>query len=164
MASPVDYYYLYGLNNNKHLLLRTTRPGCSNARQQQEDYAYELVEQKKAALLHYYLATDKQLKAEFIGVFAGLPLGDILYEKQGKLGLENLYWGATKWSEPWIVIGQAANEAEFLAWLEEEDFADNGWKLADLAIPPIYTLSTTDFITEQMVDLSHIPNADSLNL
>lgn len=163
MGIPLNTYFLYQLHKDKALLIRAIRPAYSNASQVQENEAEKILDAKVKLLLEKYLEDKSNLIPQFIGEFQGLPEGDLLYEKQGTLGLEYLRYTSTKHTGNYIFISIAKDEATFLKIISEEDFADNGYTQSDLNLPS-QVIRLTDFITENDFDLSSIPDAYTLDL
>ena len=156
-------YFLYKLDECKALLIRANRPGYSNANQNQANEAEQILDEKVQLLLKLYLEGKEYEKPQFIGMFQGLPEGDILYRKNGIANLQNLRYTTTHYSKDHIFISIADSEETFLNIISEEDFADNGWTKADMYLPSI-SVEATDFITENDADLSSIPNAYTVDL
>ncbi len=163
MGIGINIFYLYKLRSDKALLLKLSRPGSSNANQNQENQAEEILGLKRRLLLEKYLEKNNETIEIFVGEFQGLPEGDALYEKHGTLNLKQLYYTKTKQGENWIYLSLAENAKEFWQATDEDDFADNGLKKSDLILPEL-ALGTTDFVTEFDFDLSVIPNAYTLDL
>ena len=151
MGIAIDIYFLYQLENDKHLLLKVGRPGFSNANQNEENWADEISDNKKNILLQKYLNKHELNQAKFIGEFQGLPEGDILYDEKGQSNLTDLWFTQTTYGHPWIFLSLAQSEEEFWAICEEENFADNGMKKENL-LTPAFHLACTDFITENDFD------------
>ena len=114
-------------------------------------------------ILEKYLKEQPNSDLELIGEFQGLPEGDILYEKHGKLDLKNLRYTTTRYGKHSMFISIANDEEDFLKIISEEDFADNGWVKEDIHLPSL-SIDSTDFITENDFDLSSIPDAYTFDL
>jgi len=164
MAINLEYYYLYKQNKDEFVLLRVNRPGYNNANQNQENQANRILDLKVDLLLKKYLKTiDNQNVLELIGVFEGLPQGDVLYEKNGTKNLKNLRYAKTNFKYNNIFISIAKNEEDFIEIISEEDFADNGLTKDDVFLPSI-KLKRTNFITENDYDLTSILDAYTYDL
>ena len=164
MGINLKYYYLYKHNKNEFVLLRVNRPGYNNANQNQENQAERILDLKVDLLLKKYLKTiDNQNVSEFIGIFQGLPEGDVLYKKNGTKNLKNLRYAKTNFEDNSIFISIAKNEEDFIEIISDEDFADNGFTKEDLFLPSI-KLELTNFITENDYDLTSILDAYTYDL
>lgn len=163
MGINLETFYLYQLKNDKYLLLKVNRPGFNNSIQSQADKADEILESKQEFLLKSYLKKNLTTLVKYIGYFQGLPEGDILYEKKGKLNLTNLWFVKTSYNENSIFLSLATDEKTFWKITNEEDFADNGMEKENL-FKPAYNIKLFDFITENDFDLSVIPDAYTIDL
>ncbi len=151
MASELDIYSIYKApNEGKYYLLRTEQPGFSNASQNQEDNAVELEHQKRTFILEQlgkrHFSTNK-IKFDFIGEFQNYPIGEKLYLSNGNIELD-IYYLETAFGFPWIIIGNATSESEFLAELNDDEDL--------LALQPIGKVKQIKalFVTENDFNLS----------
>ena len=117
MAGEIDIYSIYKTENNQYYLLRTVQPGFSNASQNQEDLAIETEQDTRNRMLKQ-LAPNQNI--DFIGELQGYPIGERLYAENGKEEL-TIYYMETGFGHPWIIIGHADSEAEFLTSLNEDE-------------------------------------------
>lgn len=117
MAGEIQIYSLYKTENNQYYLLRTIQPEFSNASQSQEDSAVQLEQDQRRRMLK--LLTQNQ-NVDFIGELQGYPIGERLYAQHGKEEL-TVYYLETDFGHPWIIIGHAASEADFLRELNEDE-------------------------------------------
>jgi hypothetical protein len=153
MASDLQIFSIYKVQNeDKYYLLRTGRPGFSNTSQSQENLAISIEQNKRAYILRLIEKThNNQINFDFIGEMQDFPIGDELYAHAGKTNLD-IYFLNTEFGQPWIIIGTANSETEFLAKLNgDEDL---------LSLRPVggsKKIKVT-FITEDDFDLSGIEN------
>lgn len=153
MASELTIYSLYKTQNEDHyFLLRTERPSFSNASQTQEHLANKIEQHKRDYILEQISANYTQSGAthcDFIGEFQDYPIGDKLYLDNGNVALD-IYYMETTFGHPWIIIGTATSEKEFLAELNEDEDL--------LRLQPIGTPKQikATFLTEKDFDLSGI--------
>ncbi len=124
MASELTIYTLYKIQNEeKYFLLRTERPGFSNAYQTQEDLAYEIEQQKRDHMLaqlgknHH---PNGGTNFERIGELQDYPIGEALYLDNGNLELD-VYYMETEFGWPWVILGTANSESEFLTQLNDDE-------------------------------------------
>jgi hypothetical protein len=117
MAAELKIYSIYKLQDeDKYYLLRTERPAFSNASQSEEDAAESTGQNNRSRML-------KQISPgafEFIGELQNSPIGEALYAASGKGGL-NIYYMETEFGHPWVVLGTANSEKEFLSELDEDE-------------------------------------------
>lgn len=121
-------FYIFSLYcfrpTGAHVLLRTFQPAYSNSSQAEEDFAIQAeTNSRNACLLKIAGEHSTQIKLSdftFIGEMQGFPPGDILYEKQGCKAL-SLYYCNTRFGAPWIVLGIAGSETEFVNELTGDD-------------------------------------------
>ncbi|UUC43939.1 hypothetical protein [Flavobacterium cerinum] len=161
MASELTIFYLYSTQNEeKYFLLRTERPGFSNASQVQEDLGNQIEQLKRDFILaeigkKYH--QNGQVNFELIGEFQGDPIGEKLYHDNGNLEL-NVYYMETEFGKPWIIIGEANSETAFLTELNDDS---DLLRLNPVGQPKQITAT---FITENDFDLSEIENAKTKDL
>lgn len=121
MASELNIYSLYWLQSeDKYFLLKTKRPTYTNSSQDQQDEAESIEQNKRIAILE---SIDKQYKIDdfkLIGELQGYPIGDILYSDSGKINL-NIFYMDTEFGQPWIILGNADSESEFLDEVSNDD-------------------------------------------
>lgn len=121
MASELKIFSIYRVKNeDKYYLLRTERPSFSNASQNQEDLADSIEKKKREHILQLIGKTHNQTDFNFIGELQGYPIGDKLYSDNGNQEL-SIYYMETEFGQPWIIIGNANTEAEFLAELNDDE-------------------------------------------
>jgi hypothetical protein len=121
MASCLPTYSIYKLGRaERYYLLQTEQPGYSNVSQSQQDSAQIVEQESRRRLLTQLLQAlplEEQLFCEFIGELQGWPVGDVLYTAPSHTELP-IYYLPTRYGHPWIVLGSANSEEEFLAELE----------------------------------------------
>ena len=160
MASELNIYSIYKLQSEeKYYLLRTLQPGYSNASQSQEYLAESIEQNKRNSLLKYIGETygHNEVPFDFIGEFQDFPIGDPLYADNGKVEL-NIYYMETEFGRPWIIIGNANSETEFLTELNEDgDLRRHKAVGLPKQIKAI-------FITEKDFDLSKVENYNTKNV
>lgn len=123
MASEITIFSIYKTQKENHYyLLRTEQPGYSNASQTQEDLAYKIEQSKREFILDLIAKQHFQNKTDFkfIGELQSYPIGEKLYSENGNLVL-NIYFMETEYGKPWIIIGNAPSEKEFLAALYDDE-------------------------------------------
>lgn len=124
MASEIKIFSIYKIQNeDKYYLLRTEQPSFSNASQIQEDLANKIEQNKREYILNQISKSLNKINKtnfDFIGEFQGFPIGDKLYFDNGNFEL-NLYYLETEFGKPWIVIGNANNETDFLTELNDDE-------------------------------------------
>jgi hypothetical protein len=118
MASRVPIYSIYKLGRaERYCLLQTEQPGYSNVSQGQQDLAQHLEQESRQgllALLLQALALDERLHCEFIGELQDWPVGDDLLMAPSYFEWP-IYYLHTHYGHPWIILGTATSEMEFLA-------------------------------------------------
>lgn len=156
MASELSIFSIYRAeDNDDYYLIRTERPSYSNASQTQEDLANEIEQLKRECILDAIAKRHNpnchKNDFAFIGEYQGYPVGDILYLDHGSADL-NIYYLETGFGQPWIIIGNASSEADFLMEIKgDEDLVG----LQPFG-KPIQVKAT--FITENDFDLSGVVN------
>lgn len=137
MGVPLDIFSLYrlwdeGAGCNHYLLLRVGQPAFSNADQGEYDYAVEVADRKRSALIESY--ESEGLAAEcaghhavnLIGELQASPAGGELSEGDGGFHVD-LWVAQTRFGHPWVVMGTAESEEAF--WREvgqDEELAGLG--------------------------------------
>ncbi|MDR1157392.1 MAG: hypothetical protein LBK75_03675 [Oscillospiraceae bacterium] len=124
MAVELKIFSIYKVPAaDKYYLLRTERPGFSNASQDEEALAVGDEQSRRNHLLEQ-IGKTHNLKApadfEFIGELQGCPIGDKLYAGSGNQEL-NIYYMETEFGPPWIIIGNTNSEPEFSAELNNDE-------------------------------------------
>ena len=161
MASLLSIYSLYKVpHESMYYLLRTERPGFSNASQDQEDLAHQIEENKRSYMLTCIgknLNLNDAKTFECIGELQGFPIGDALYADHGNT-LLNIYILETAYGKPWIILGAANTAAEFLAELNEDEDL--------MGLKPIGQPQNIQarFFTEQDFDLSSVEHSTTKDL
>lgn len=153
MASELTIYSIYKTQNeDKYFLLRTERPGFSNAYQTQEDMAYTIEQQKRD-----YMLAQLGTNFERIGEHQDYPIGEVLYLDNGNLELD-VYYMETKSGWPWVILGTANSESEFLTQLNDDD----DLLRLDPVGQPKHIKAT--FVIENDFDFSEIENGNIKDL
>lgn len=151
MASEQTIFSLYkSIHENKHYLLRTIRPTYSNVSQTQADLAENREQEQRKSLLKqiaHMENSSEHIHFDFIGEFQGYPMGDKLYADNGKIELK-IFYMETTFGKPWIILGNASNEQEFLAELQDDP------DLVNLQAVGNPTEITAIFLTENDVDFT----------
>lgn len=155
MASELTIFSIYKIQNQeKYFLLRTERPGFSNASQVQEDLAYKIEQQKRDHILDQIGKNQNQNEKtnfELIGELQDYPIGEELYRDNGNLEL-NIFYLETESGWPWVILGTANSETEFLTALNDDD---DLLRLKPIGQPKQITAT---FIIESSFDFSEIEN------
>ena len=124
MGSELTIISLYrNRETGGFVLLRTVRPAFPNYSQTQDDQAYQIEQNRRAALLSYAaasLGTHKKEAFELVGELQDLPVGEILMTASGGVS-EEVFYMLTEYGYPWIVLGTASSEAAFLSELSEDE-------------------------------------------
>jgi hypothetical protein len=117
-------FYIFSLyqhpQNARYYLLRTLQPAYSGASQTDENRSLEMESAQRNGLLY---AIDPEIRLDewlFVGEQQGFPIGDVLYENNGGFDVP-LWYVHTEYGYPWIIIGTAESEADFLRELEEDE-------------------------------------------
>ena len=122
MGSELTVTSLYrNRENGSFVLLRTVRPAFPNYSQTQDDQAYQIEQNRRAALLSYaaaILGAHKKEAFELVGELQDLPVGEILMTASGGVS-EEVFYVHTEYGYPWIILGTARDEAGFLQELSE---------------------------------------------
>ncbi|MEO4005042.1 MULTISPECIES: hypothetical protein [unclassified Flavobacterium] len=154
MASELTIFSIYKIQNEeKYFLLRTERPGFSNASQVQEDLAYKIEQDKRNHILDQIGENyqNKKTSFELIGELQDYPIGEELYRDNGNFEL-NSYYLETESGWPWIILGTANSETEFLTALNDDD---DLLRLEPIGQPKQITAT---FVIENDFDFSEIEN------
>jgi hypothetical protein len=121
MASRLLIYSIYKLGRTgRYYLLQTEQPSYSNTSQSEQDLAQGIEQQSRQRLLAQLLQAlplEERLLCEFIGELQDWPVGDALYTAPNYTELP-VYYLATHYGHPWIILGSANSEKEFLAEVE----------------------------------------------
>jgi hypothetical protein len=121
MASRLPIYSIYKLGRLGHYyVLQTEQPSYSNVSQSQQDAAQQIEQESRQRLLTQLLQAlplEERLLCEFIGELQDLPVGDALYTAPNYTELP-VYYLHTQYGYPWIILGSADSEKEFLAEVE----------------------------------------------
>lgn len=161
MASELTIFSIYKTSTEeKYFLLRTERPGFSNAYQNQEDLAYEIEKHKRdymLSLIGKKVAPNSQTDFELIGELQDYPIGDKLYLGNGNLELE-IYYMETEFGKPWVILGTANSETDFLTELNDDDDL-----MRQNPVGEPKRINVT-FLTENDFDLSPIENYNTKDL
>lgn len=117
-------FYIFSLYQHPqrlaYYLLRTIQPEYSGASQTEENRSLEMEAAQRNDLLR---SIDPEISVDdwlFLGEQQGFPIGDRLHgdEQDGELPL---WYVQTEFGYPWIIIGTADSEAEFLRELGEDE-------------------------------------------
>ncbi|PHK14973.1 hypothetical protein VF12_40695 [Nostoc linckia z15] len=117
MASDLTIYSIYkSQDDDKHYLLKTERRAYSNASQSDADLA-ELEEQDIRRLILEKISLSK---FTLLGEMQGYPVGYVLYADCIAATMD-IYYMQTEFGYPWVVLGNADSEEEFLAELNDDE-------------------------------------------
>jgi hypothetical protein len=121
MASQLPIYSIYKVGRmERYYVLQTEQPGYSNVLQSQQDAAQQSEQESRQRLLAHVLHTlpmEERLPCEFIGELQEWPVGDALCTAPTYTELP-VYYVPTQYGHPWIILGSAASEEEFMAEVE----------------------------------------------
>jgi hypothetical protein len=121
MASRLPIYSIYKLGRlERYYVLQTEQPSYSNISQSQQDAAQQIEQESRQRLLTQLLQTlpmEERLLCEFIGELQEWPVGDILCTAPNYAELP-IYYLHTRYGHPWIILGSAASEEEFMDEVE----------------------------------------------
>lgn len=149
MASEHYTYSLYQITDtDEYFLLRVTQPSYTNINQDKEDIAVSAMIKRMHELLQQVLEDLEISSVEEItqiGMFQGLPAGEILYEPQGVHTIETLWYTKTKFSPPWIFLSAVDSEQSFWNLTKDEFFADDMGISPAALIPPAHKLTHVRF-------------------
>ena len=124
MASRLPIYSIYKLGRaERYYLLQTEQPGYSNVSQSQQDSAQTVAQEGKKRLVAQLLQAlplEEQLLCEFIGELQDWPVGDALCTAPDYTELP-VHYTHTQYGYPWIILGSADSEEEFLAEVAATD-------------------------------------------
>ena len=124
MGSELTVTSLYrNRETGRFVLLQTVRPAFPNYSQTQDDQAYQIEQNRRAALLSYVaatLGTHEKEAFELVGELQHLPVGELLMTAAGGVAAEVFYM-LTEYGYPWIILGTACDEADFLQELSEDE-------------------------------------------
>lgn len=117
MASALTIYSIYkSQDDGNHYLLKTERPAYSNASQSGADLA-EVEEQE---VRRHMLAKAGLARYRLIGELQGYPVGYVLYADSIASTMD-IYYMETEFGHPWVVLGNADSEEEFLRELNDDE-------------------------------------------
>lgn len=149
MASEHYTYSLYQItDSDDYFLLRVTQPSYSNIDQSKEDMSVnEMIKRMHELLQHVLQELDISSVEEVtqIGMFQGLPAGEILYEPEGIHTIETLWYTKTTFSPPWIFLSAVNTEQSFWDLTKDDMFADDMGISPNALIPPAYKLTNVRF-------------------
>lgn len=124
MASELAFYSIYRDRSTEcYVLLRTIRPGFPNYSETQADHACDIEQTKREVLLNYVadrLGTNRKEGFELIGQLQDSPIGEVLAAASGGVEIDVFYLH-TEFGHPWIIVGNASSEAEFLKELHGDE-------------------------------------------
>ncbi len=124
MGSELTVTSLYrNRETGRFVLLRTVRSAYANYSQGQDDEAYQIEQTRRKALLSYAgatLGTPKKEAFELVGELQDLPVGETLLTASGGVTAE-VFYVRTEYGYPWIILGTARDEADFLQKLSEDE-------------------------------------------
>lgn len=156
MAILLEIFSLYKLilpdDSIDYLLLRTEKPGYSNADQGQEEIANQIEAEKRRLILDLYINNHvRAIQIEFLGELQEIPIGDELLSDKGQFRL-SVFYQQTEYGFPWIILGCAENRDAFKKELQDDSDL--------LSLRPTGAIKQIDatFITENDFDLSAIKN------
>ena len=131
MGIPLDIFSLYRLQNeggscHHYLLLKVEQPAFSNADEGEYDYAVEVADRKRSALIEAYEAEFLAKECagphvvNLVGELQARPIGDELFDEWGGFHVD-LWVAETRFGRPWVVMGTAENEEAFWHGLEQDE-------------------------------------------
>jgi hypothetical protein len=121
MAAELTIYSIYRLTREgRYFLLRTERPEFSNVSQVEEDIAIAAEQDLRNRMLHRIIEFFGHGGLEFIGELQNYPVGDALNALNESSVLE-IYYTVTEFGHPWIILGTAGSEEEFLSGLNDDE-------------------------------------------
>lgn len=137
MGIPLDIFSLHrfrgeGASCQHYLLLRVGRPAFSNADEREYDYASEVADKKRRALIEVYEAGALAEECagphavSLVGELQAQPAGEELFGERGGFRLD-LWVAETRFGHPWVVLGTAGSEEEFWRAVgQDEDLSSLG--------------------------------------
>jgi hypothetical protein len=131
MGIPLNIFSLYQLqsvdtNCRHYLLLRVEQPAFSNADEDDYAHAVDVADKKRSALIEVYeteILADQCARrhlVKLVGELQAYPTGDTLFAECGGCYVD-LWIAETRFGHPWVVLGTAANEAEFWRQVEQDE-------------------------------------------
>ena len=128
MGIPLNVFSIHRLRSEDagcqhYLLLRVGQAAYSNADQGEYDYAVEVTERRRSALIEAYesgvLAGRCAVSHEvnLVGELQAYPAGGELFAGCGGFHID-LWVAETRFGHPWVVMGAAEDEERF--WREVE--------------------------------------------
>lgn len=124
MGSELTIFSLY---RNREMgcsvLLRTVRLAFSNYAQTQDDQAYLIEQTRREALLSNaaaILGNHKKEAFELVGELQDWPVGEALMTASGGVAAD-IFYLHTEYGYPWIILGTARDEADFLQKLSKDE-------------------------------------------
>lgn len=119
MPDKLTIYSLYKyLVLNKYYLLKTTQNAYNNSSQDEYELSIEKEEEKRNRLLKQI---DNSINHfELFGQQQGFPAGQKLYLIENGCNLE-IYYIETAFGFPWIILGTAFSEEDFLEEINDDD-------------------------------------------
>jgi len=121
MGAELTIYSIYRLTaENRHFLLRTVQCEYSNASQAAEDAAVTSEQYLRGQMLDKISGGFGHAGLEFIGEMQNYPVGDALNALNESSVLE-IYYSVTEFGHPWVVLGTAGSEEEFLSGLNDDE-------------------------------------------
>jgi len=121
MASGLFIYSIYKLGRlARYYVLQTEQPNYAHSSQSQQEAAQQTEREIRQRLLTQLLQTlplEERPLCEFIGELQELPVGDALLTAPNYAELP-IYYLPTHYGYPWIILGSATSEGEFMAEIE----------------------------------------------
>ncbi|RZJ70297.1 hypothetical protein [Flavobacterium sp.] len=120
MGIELQIFSIYRFSDASHAVLRTLRPEFNNASQVEENASHDRESAQRTQLLKVSGKVENDSDAELLGELQGCPIGEMLYSESGKSKI-TVFYMETEFGKPWVVMGSAASEAEFLSELEQDE-------------------------------------------
>ncbi len=120
MAGGYDIYSIYKTDQGRFFVFRTVRPEFNNASQSDDDDSWETESAERKKLIEKAGKFHNQTGFERIGELQDCPIGEVFYEDFGRADVAVFYM-ETESGKPWVVLGSASSEEDFLAELSDDD-------------------------------------------
>lgn len=120
-----DGHYIFSIyrtscNFPLYFVLRTVLPDYRNSSQTGEEESWKAESAERLRFLEFIRKQTGTGGVEIVGEFHGYPDGEVFYRDHGHPEIP-VYYRHTGFGKPWIVLGTAGSEEEFLAATENDE-------------------------------------------
>ena len=124
MAGNFYIFSLYKIHNeDKFFLIRTQKPSFSNTSESDEEAAEKIENEKRTYILDQIKSRythHNTAHLDCVGKLQNYPIGDKLYLNNANFELD-IFYLETEFGWPWIILGNADSENEFLSELNDDE-------------------------------------------